>query len=132
MKKMILFSGFLCLVLMSSQLHAQSINNRNWVASFGDPINDSLTLHIQSDSSFVATSKGDVIIHTTCTVKGDTLTILDHGGGEHECPDMKGTYKINLAGNTLTLTTIDDACEGRGQALNGTKWTEVPKVKSQK
>jgi len=131
MKKMILFGAFLCLGFMSSQIHAQSINNRDWIAAFGNPINDSLTLHVRSDSTLVTNSHGDVIVHTSFTIKGDTLTILDQGSGEHECPDAKGTYKINLAGNTFTLTLIDDACEGRGQALNGVKWAEV-KVKSQK
>jgi len=126
MKKILALAGLVCLFSFS-QLHAQSINNRNWIASFGDPINDSLTFHIRSDSSLVTNSQGEVVIHTSCTFKGDTLTILDQGTGEHECPDMKGTYKINLSGNKLTLTLIDDACEGRGQALNGTKWTEAIK-----
>jgi len=128
MKKMIVFAALFCMAFFVSQLHAQSINNRNWKASFGDPINDTLTLHVNSDSSFVTNSRGDVIIRTSCTFSGDTLTIQDQGTGEHECPDTKGTYKINLAGNSFTLTLINDDCEGRGQALNGTKWTEAIKM----
>lgn len=127
MKKMIVFAGLFCLALTVSQIHAQSINNRNWMAPFGDPINDTLTFHVNSDSSFVTNSHGDVIIRTSCSINHDTLTIEDQGSGEHECPNAKGVYKISLSGNTMSLTTISDDCDGRAQALNGVKWTEAMK-----
>ena len=127
MNKLFALVVLFCLTSMVSQLDAQSINNRNWIASFGNPINDSLILHVQSDSTYVTNSSGDVIIHTSFTISGDTLSILDKGTGEHECPDMVGKYKINLDGNSFMLTVIDDPCEGRGQALNGVKWTETMK-----
>jgi hypothetical protein len=126
MKKMFVSVAIFCVAFTASQLHAQSINNRNWQAVFGDPINDTLTFHVHSDSSFVQNSKGEVLIRTNCMITGDTLTLLDQVG-EHACPDAKGKYKINLSGNTFTLTLLDDACEGRGQALNGVKWTEAMK-----
>ena len=125
MKKMFVFAGLFCLAL-TSHLHAQSINNRNWKAYIADPINDTLTLHIHSDSSFVTNSKGEVMIKTNCTIVGDTLTLSDYGSGEHDCPDP-GKYKIDLKDKSLTLTTVNDPCDGRAQALNGLKWTEVPK-----
>ncbi|HEY2721067.1 MAG TPA: hypothetical protein VGI82_05050 [Chitinophagaceae bacterium] len=127
MKKNSLLACLFCFAFMTSHVHAQSINNRDWVASFGDPINDSLTFHIKSDSSVVTTSKGEIIIHTTCKISGDTLTILDIGSGEHSCPDMVGKYKVNLSGDSFTMTLIEDACDGRGQVLNGARWTEVRK-----
>ncbi|HMG69060.1 MAG TPA: hypothetical protein VK588_15285 [Chitinophagaceae bacterium] len=126
MKKIFLFAGFFCLASMLSHLDAQSINNKSWWASFGDPINDTLTFHIHSDSSFVTTSKGDVMLRTNCIISGDTLTLSDYGTGEHTCPDM-GKYKINMKGNIFSLTVITDPCEGRAQALNDVKWTQVPK-----
>jgi len=128
MKKMVLLIGVFCFASIVSQVCGQSINNRNWKAYFADPINDTLTLHVRSDSSFVTTSKGDVMLRTNCIITGDTLTLSDYGDSEHSCPDSKGKYKINLNDKSFTLSLIDDPCEGRGQALNGVKWTEVGKL----
>ena len=128
MKKMILLAGTFCFAAMASQAYAQSINNRNWKAYFADPINDSLTLHVHSDSSFVTDSKGEVMLRTNCTLSADTLILADYSEGDHSCPDAKGKYKINLSGKTFTLSLIDDACEGRARALDGVKWTEVGKL----
>ena len=127
MKKIILFAGLFCFASIVSHLHAQSINNRNWKAYIGDPLNDTLTFHIHSDSSFVTNSKEEVMLRTNCIISADTITISDYGEGEYVCPDMKGKYKINLSGNSFTLTLIDDPCEGRAQALDGKKWTEALK-----
>jgi hypothetical protein len=123
MKKIILLAGFLCLTPMLFHLHAQSIDNRDWKAYFTDPFNDTLTFHIHADSSFATTSSGDILVRTKCTVSGDILTLADYGG-EHACLDMTGKYKINLSGDTLILTLIEDPCDGRAQALDGKKWTE--------
>jgi hypothetical protein len=127
MKKLILLAGVLCVISVTSQLHAQSINNRNWKAFFADPLNDTLTLHIHSDSSFVTTSSGQVMLHTNCMILADTLTLLDYPTSEHACPDSKGKYKITVNGNSFTMTLIDDPCEGRAQILNGRQWFEAPK-----
>ena len=127
MKKGILFSGIFFLTLFACHVQAQSINNRNWKAFFSDPINDTLTLHVHSDSSFVTTSNGDVIIRTNCIINADTLTLSDYGEGEHSCPNANGKYKITLDGKSFMLSLIDDPCDGRAHALNGVKWTEVAK-----
>lgn len=128
MKKMILLAGVFCISLMTSHVCAQSIDNRNWKAYFADPINDTLTLHVHSDSSFVTNSSGEVFLRTNCILNHDTLTLSDYGEGEHSCPDAKGKYKINLNGKSFTLSLIDDPCDGRAQALNGVKWTEAAKL----
>ena len=125
MKKIILFAGFFFFASIIS--HAQSINNRNWKAYISDPVNDTATFHIQSDSSFVTNSKGEVMVRNKCMFTGDTLTIVDQGTEEQGCPDMKGKYKINLNGNSFTLTLIDDPCDGRAHALEGRKWVESAK-----
>ena len=125
MKKVILFAGFICFVAMLCQ--AQSIDNRNWKAYLEAPINDTVTFHIHSDSSFVTNSSGEVVIRVNCTIARDTLTIVNLDGAETGCPDQKGKYKIDLKENGLILTLIDDACEGRAHALHGVKWKEVTK-----
>jgi len=125
---MVLLVGAFCFASIVSHLSAQSIDNRNWKAYFADPINDTLTLHVHSDSSFVTNSRGEVMLRTNCMLSNDTLTLADYSEGEHSCPDAKGKYKINLSGKSFTLSLIDDPCEGRAQALNGVKWSEAGKL----
>jgi hypothetical protein len=127
MKKIILFTSFFCLASVASHLSAQSINNKNWKAFFGEPFNDTLTLHIHSDSSFVTKSNGEILVRSNCMIKSDTLTLSDYGSGEYVCTDMIGKYKITVKGNTFIATLIDDPCEGRAHALDGIKWTESSK-----
>jgi hypothetical protein len=128
MKRMLLLAGIFCFASLASHVCAQSINNRNWKAFFGGEINDTLTLHVHSDSSFVTNTRGEVMLRTNCIIKADTLTLSDYGESEHTCPNALGKYKINLNGQSLTLSLIDDPCDGRAHALDGVKWTEVGKL----
>lgn len=96
MKKIILAAGLFLLASTAVHVQAQSINNKNWKAWIGEPIND-------------------------------TLTLTDQSTGEYSCPDATGKYKINLSGDSFTLTLIEDPCEGRAQALNGLKWIKASK-----
>ena len=127
MKKIILAAGLFLLASVLGHLQAQSINNKNWKAWIGEPIYDTLTFHIQSDSSFVTISSGEVLIQTNCKITGDTLTLTDYSTGQYSCPGATGMYKINLSGDSFTLTLIEDPCEGRGQSLNGLKWIKASK-----
>lgn len=126
MKKTILFAGLFFCSFAFMHVHGQSINNKDWKAFLGDPINDTITLHIHSDSSYVTNTKGDLILRTNCIISGDTLTFSDYQTSEHACPDM-GKYKINLNGKSFTLSVINEPCEGRSQAINGVTWTESAK-----
>jgi len=127
MKKIILSTGLFFLTSAVFHLQAQSINNKNWKAYFAEPFNDTLTFHIKSDSSFVTLSTGEVLVQTSCKMTGDTLTLTDYSTGQYSCPDATGKYKINLSGDSFTLTLIEDPCEGRAQALNGVKWIKASK-----
>ena len=129
MKKIILSVGLFLLASATSYLQAQSINNKNWKAYLAEPFNDTLTIHIQSDSSFVTTSSGEVLVQTRCTITGDIFTLADYSSTQYSCPDVTGKYKINLSkdGNSVTFTLIEDSCEGRAQALNGLMWVRATK-----
>ena len=127
MKKIILSTGLFFLTSAVFHLQAQSINNKTWKAYFAEPFNDTLTFHIKSDSSFVTLSTGEVLVQTSCKMTGDTLTLTDYSTGQYSCPDATGKYKINLSGDSFTLTLIEDPCEGRAQALNGVKWIKASK-----
>jgi len=127
MKKIIFLIGLFFLTSATFHLQAQSINNKNWKAFFAEPFNDTLTLHIKSDSSFVTLSNGEVLVQSACKITGDMITITDYSTGQYSCPDATGKYKINLNGDSLILTLIEDSCEGRAQALNGVKWIKASK-----
>jgi len=127
MKKSILLFSFVFFVSALSHLHAQSINNKNWKAYLDTPINDTVIFHIQSDSSFVTNSNGDVVIRIHCTITGDTLIIVNQEADEHGCLGQQGKYKINFTGDNFTLALIEDPCEGRGHALQNVKWRDATK-----
>ena len=127
MQKTIIFVGLFFLASAFSGIKAQSIDNKSWKTYISDPINDTVTFHIHSDSSFVTNSQGEVMVHNHCKISRDTLTVLDYGIEEMGCPDMKGVYKINLSGNSFTLTLIDDPCDGRSNALKDRKWAQTSK-----
>jgi len=127
MKKFLLFTVIIFFAAIPSHLLAQSINNKNWKAYLDAPINDSVTFHVHSDSSFVTNSNGDVVIRVHCTISGDTLTIVNQDPEQHGCPDQRGKYKINLKDDDLVFTLIEDACEGRSQAIHNVKWKEAAK-----
>ena len=127
MKKIILAAGLFLLASAVFHLQAQSINNKNWKTYLAEPFNDTLTFHIQSDSSFVTLSNGEVLVRTNCKINGDILTLTDYSTGEYSCPDVTGKYKVNLSGDSFTLTFIEDPCEGRARALDGLKWIKGSK-----
>jgi hypothetical protein len=122
MKKIVLFTAVAFFVSVQSHVRAQSIDNKNWKAYLDSPINDTVTFHIHSDSSFVTNSNGDVVIRIHCVIIGDTLTIVNQEADEHGCPEQKGKYMISLKDDSFILTVIEDACEGRAHALHGVKW----------
>ena len=127
MKKIILAAGLFLGVSAVFQLQAQSINNKTWKAYLGEPLNDTLTFHVRSDSSFVTSSTGEVLVQTNCKITGDTLTLADYSTGQYSCPDVTGKYKIDLSGDSFTLKLIEDPCEGRARSLDGLKWVKASK-----
>jgi hypothetical protein len=124
MKKALLLVTLLIGALIS--IHAQSqppsLINTNWKLLIPD-LNDTITLHIKLDSSFVTTSNGDVVLRSVCKIVADTLSFTDYDG-QYACTTGTGKYKISLSDDTnnLTLTLIDDACDGRANAINKQKW----------
>ena len=132
MKKIILAAGLFFLTSAVIQLQAQStqsINNKSWKAYLAVPLNDTLTFHIKSDSSLVTSSTGELLVQTSVRIADDILSLADYSTNQYSCPDVTGKYKINLSkdGNSLTLTLIEDPCDGRAQTLNGLKWIKASK-----
>ena len=122
--KLIAFLGFI-LTVMSTAVQAQSFKNTSWRTFIGEPLHDSITIHIRTDSSFVTTSDGSVVVKSVCKISEDSLTISDYDG-QYACQDMTGRYKVSLKDDIMTLVLVDDACEGRANNLNNSKWRKVP------
>ena len=111
--------------LMAVVSQGQSLVNTNWRTYIGDPVNDSITLHIKPDSSYVTLTNGTVVVRSHCKVSGDTLSLDDYDG-QYMCPNAVGRHKVSRAGDIITLALIDDPCDGRQQSLVGSKWRKVP------
>jgi hypothetical protein len=121
MKKCIFLIAILFLAATASRLYAQSIRNTDWKTFIGDPLNDSFTLHIIKDSSFVTNSMGNIMVRSVCIIPGDTLTLKDYDG-EYACTSIDGRYKIRLEEGQLILALIDDPCDRRVKSIDGVKW----------
>jgi hypothetical protein len=127
MQKILLFTVLFYLASAMCQLRAQSIDNKKWKSYITAPINDTAFFNIYQDSSFINNGNGQVMVRFHSKINGDTLSFVDYGTEEQGCPDIKGIYKINVAGDAFTLTLINDECAGRSQALAGRKWVEAKK-----
>jgi hypothetical protein len=110
-----------------SRTNAQSLINTNWKTFIGDPVSDTLVLHIKTDSSFVTNATGTVVVRSVCKIWGDTLSLADFDG-EYACPNMTGKYKFAQTADMLVFTLIDDPCDGRAGALPNAKWKKVSAV----
>jgi hypothetical protein len=112
------------LILGMGHSYAQSIANTAWKAYF-DGVNDTLTLHVGKDSSYVTNSGGDVVVRSTVKVSGDTLAITDVEG-QYACVGVTGTYKYSInATDNLVMALVSDGCDGRARNLNGLPWIRI-------
>jgi hypothetical protein len=129
MKKTLLLTAILIGGLLSIRSYAQSqtpsLTNTNWKLFIPD-LNDSITLHIKTDSSFVTNGTGEAVVRSVCKISADTLCFTDYDG-QYACPNATGKYKITLNddASALTLTLIEDPCDGRANAINKIKWTKA-------
>ena len=125
MKHLFLSLTLLAATALLSRADAQSFANTNWKAYIGDPVNDTLVLHIKADSSFVTDRTGTAVVRSVFKMSGDTLSLTDFDG-EYACPSMTGKYKVAQTGDQLVFTLIDDPCDGRAGTLPNTKWMKAP------
>ena len=119
MKLIILFLSFV-LITHQSDLKAQSLANTNWKGFFSSPLNDTITIHFKSDSSFVTTSKDEKVVMSKLILSGDTVSFEDYDG-IYACLGMQGKYKYTITNGLLNFTLVDDSCDGR-QAITQMSW----------
>ncbi len=101
-------------------LQAQTLQNTSFKL-YVDQLNDTITLHVVKDSSWVTQGRGGVVVRSLFTVSKDTLTMQDYEG-QYACPGQKGVYTFKLTENSLTMYLVADPCDGRVGTINGAKW----------
>ena len=94
-------TGLICLSFLFS--HSQSIDNRNWKAYLTAPINDTVTFHLNFDSSFITNSNGEVVIRLSCIITADTLTMVNQATNT-AVPTKKEFMRSILRRMVLRLT----------------------------
>ncbi|HLY71344.1 MAG TPA: hypothetical protein VKR53_16535 [Puia sp.] len=119
MKKLLLLP-VIFFSLCAVKLNAQSLANTTWKGLFGDPINDTLTLHFQKDTFYVSNTPGDVVVRSVLKISKDTMTITDFDG-QYMCPQAEGVYTYIISGDSIAFTLVSDACEGRN-GITQIKW----------
>lgn len=127
MKKLSLLIAF---ALIAGAFHgnAQSLTNTAW-KTYISSLNDSITIHIGSDTSFVTMGTGDVVVRSVCHVNKDTLTLLDFDG-QYMCTTGTGTYQFTVKEDKLTMKMVTDPCTDRAGAIDGVAWARVKKEKN--
>ena len=122
----LLLSTILILVAGAFRGNAQSLQNTVWKAYLTGP-NDTVTLHIGKDTSFVTMGAGDlVVVRSICRVSKDTVSLQDFEG-QYLCPDGTGVYLYTVTADKLVLKMVNDPCDGRATAINGVAWARVSK-----
>ena len=101
-------------------LRAQSLKNTNWKL-YIDELHDTITLHIQGDSSYVTQGNGNVVVRSVWKTMKDSVTMKDVEG-QYACPGDEGVYTYTVKENTLTFFVVGDPCEGRRNSISGAKW----------
>jgi hypothetical protein len=115
----------------TSRLQAQGQPNLKGTAwkFYVDALHDTLTMHIGiADTSYTATSAGDVVIRSVYKLKNDTLRIKDFDG-QYYCPDGEGVYRISIEGDFMSFFLVSDPCTNRSEALNGMKFKKTTESK---
>lgn len=119
----------LCLMAGLAGLKAQTVTHTSWSGYYGDPINDTITIHYLKDSSFVTTKKGDTIVFSKNFLGKDTIKIND-AGGTYPCPS-EGIYTYTIKDDILHFKLVSDDCEGR-TVIQDIVWTKVKEEKKKK
>lgn len=88
------------------------------------------TATFHPDGTFVGTTPdGKEWVRGTYTVDGDTMTMVDTWEDKQvlteRCEGIPGRYSWKIENDTLTSKVIEDACEGRAEAVSATAWKRI-------
>ena len=83
------------------------------------------SIKYDDNNKVTVTRDGTAVVEGTYKVTGDLLEVTDEKGPMACGGEQKtGKYKWKLEGKTLTLTKVEDECDGRANALTGQAWVQ--------
>lgn len=84
-------------------------------------------LKLADDSRFTVLNDGEVVVEGRYTVEENQLEFTDEKGPlACQAEQETGIYKWALEGKTLTLTLVDDKCDGRKGVLAARLFLKQP------
>ncbi len=101
-------------------LSKEELANSQW-KTFYPAMKDTLMMRYTKDSLIITTSTGAQLLVSGYKLGKNIITFHD-GGGLNGCPDLPGSYHLQIAGDVLTLQMDEDPCDGRGSILISKKW----------
>lgn len=114
-------------IAIQNTTNAQTLQHTSWKSFFAEPINDTATLSIGTDSLILSSSNGMALNVAAIKISKDTLEINDVSGPRKCSSDDKGVYSYSITNGTLVLTIISDNCDGRANAISGRQWMAANK-----
>ena len=83
------------------------------------------SIKYEDNNKVTVTRDGTTVVEGTYKVTGDLLEVTDEKGPMACGGEQKtGKYKWKLEGKSLTLTKVDDECDGRANALTAQAWVQ--------
>ena len=107
----------------ASRLQAQSLKNTAW-KFYVEPLHDTLTMHIGSDTSYCSSSSGEMVVQSLYKVAKDTIKLRDIGG-EYSRTRPKGNRASTDYIQSPTFFLITDPCPNRSSALVDVKFKKT-------
>ncbi len=83
---------------------------------FGTYESDPYTITIEEGGAYRVTHSSGVGVTGTYKISGDQIELTDQSG-DIVCPGAAGKYKWKQDGESLIFSVVDDACDGRVEAL---------------
>ena len=123
MKALIIAAG--ALALASSAMAADHHAKGGKHALVGAWTNGMGTLNIMPGGHFAAVFGNGLAMGVgTYAVDGDQLTVADIDG--FNACETGATYTFEVSGADVTFAKIEDPCEGRTEAMDGSTWSRLP------
>ena len=119
----IITRSLLCLFFIAQVTQAQNLKGTVWSAVFpgsNPPAIVELAFGVD-DTMTIKNAGGSTIPIATYTESGNQVTITDVDPASSGCPNP-GIYGVSIQNDSLTLTTVNDACSGREIFMTAPAW----------
>ena len=116
----ILFIAAFSIATIGARAQTPSLKNTVW-KFYVDGLGDTLTYHFDADTSWAASSSGEMIVRSLWKESKDTLRINDVDG-TYPCHDGEGVYRYVIDGDVMSWILLSDPCPNRSGSLSSVKF----------